>query len=457
MRSVAEPVRSRSWSRLALTATFAAGLVSCSSESSRFANDKLFSSSSAPQREVTGSVSRKPTPTVQSSPLPPPSAAAPQTRPVASAPSVTPTAGGSRGMASYEPRPGDVTGSVSAPPRMAQPVSQPITRPAAQSGWTWEGGTPITVGPRDNAKSLSQRYGVPVEAIVQSNNLPNAAAIKAGQRLVIPRYDAQLVTGSVTAPRPMAVAQPQPAPTIAAPATSGQSLVHTVAPGETLMSLSRQYKKPLSSIAKANNIPPHTMVKVGDQIVIPGLRAPQPAAPATVAQQQPKPVAAPAQQKVAVAPPVSTARSITPAADNPAPDTKSVTSAAMPTFRWPVRGRVISGFGPKTTGQQNDGINVAVPEGTPIKAAEDGVVAYAGNELKSYGNLVLIRHSNGYVTAYAHASEITVKRDEPVKRGQVIGKAGQTGSVTAPQLHFEVRKGSSPVDPMPYLDRGGNT
>jgi murein DD-endopeptidase MepM/ murein hydrolase activator NlpD len=115
---------------------------------------------------------------------------------------------------------------------------------------------------------------------------------------------------------------------------------------------------------------------------------------------------------------------------------------------------VIAGFGPKPTGQQNDGINVSVPEGTPIRAAEDGVVAYAGNELKTYGNLVLIRHSNGYVTAYAHASEILVKRDEPVKRGQVIARSGQTGNVSSPQVHFEIRKGSSPVDPTPHLDRG---
>ena len=94
-----------------------------------------------------------------------------------------------------------------------------------------------------------------------------------------------------------------------------------------------------------------------------------------------------------------------------------------------------------------------MPEGTPIKAAEDGVVAYAGNELKAYGNLVLVRHSNGYVTAYAHASEIMVKRDDPVKRGQMIAKSGQTGNVTSPQLHFEIRKGSTPVDPAPFLDR----
>jgi murein DD-endopeptidase MepM/ murein hydrolase activator NlpD len=142
----------------------------------------------------------------------------------------------------------------------------------------------------------------------------------------------------------------------------------------------------------------------------------------------------------------------------PAPTTSSqeaVKSAepagSLPGFRWPVRGRVIAAFGPKSNGVQNDGINLAVPEGTPIKAAEDGVVAYAGSELKGYGNLVLVRHPNGFVTAYAHASDILVKRGETVKRGQVIAHAGQTGSVTSPQLHFEIRKGATPVDPSQYL------
>ena len=125
-----------------------------------------------------------------------------------------------------------------------------------------------------------------------------------------------------------------------------------------------------------------------------------------------------------------------------------------PSFRWPVKGRVIAGFGPKPNGQQNDGINLAVPEGTPIKAAEDGVVAYAGNELKGYGNLVLVRHPNGYVTAYAHAKELLVKRGDQVKRGQVIANSGQTGNVDTPQLHFEVRKGPAPLDPMPLLAGG---
>ena len=139
------------------------------------------------------------------------------------------------------------------------------------------------------------------------------------------------------------------------------------------------------------------------------------------------------------------------AADNPVKAAEP--AGAMPSFRWPVRGRIIAAFGPKPNGLQNDGINLAVPEGTPVKAAEDGVVAYAGNELKGYGNLVLVRHANGFVTAYAHASEILVKRGETVKRGQVIAHSGQTGNVTSPQLHFEIRKGATPVDPSQYLDR----
>ena len=130
----------------------------------------------------------------------------------------------------------------------------------------------------------------------------------------------------------------------------------------------------------------------------------------------------------------------------------SEATGALPTFRWPVRGKVITAYGAKTNGKANDGINLAVPEGTPVKAAEDGVVAYSGNELKGYGNLVLVRHANGYVTAYAHASELLVKRGDTIKRGQVIAKSGQSGEVGSPQLHFEIRKGSSPVDPLQFLN-----
>jgi murein DD-endopeptidase MepM/ murein hydrolase activator NlpD len=212
-------------------------------------------------------------------------------------------------------------------------------------------------------------------------------------------------------------------------------------------------------------------VKIGDRIVIPGGKgiaiappAPRPAQQAAQLPAQPARAAAPKSETVAAKPlpapaapqrmvqaePVATANVATPAAE--AVEEKP-TGTANPTasFRWPVRGRIIQGFGPKPSGGQNDGINVSVPEGTPIKAAEDGVVAYAGSELKGYGNLVLVRHANGFVTAYAHASELNVKKGETVKRGQVIGKAGSTGNVTGPQLHFEVRKGATPVDPAQYL------
>jgi murein DD-endopeptidase MepM/ murein hydrolase activator NlpD len=130
----------------------------------------------------------------------------------------------------------------------------------------------------------------------------------------------------------------------------------------------------------------------------------------------------------------------------PAPDPMSGNS-----FRWPVKGRVIAEFGARPDGGHNDGIDMAVPQGTSVMAAENGVVAYAGNELKGYGNLVLVRHANNWVSAYANNEEILVKRGDKVRRGQVIAKAGATGSVSQPQVHFELRKGSRPVDPTKYM------
>jgi murein DD-endopeptidase MepM/ murein hydrolase activator NlpD len=136
----------------------------------------------------------------------------------------------------------------------------------------------------------------------------------------------------------------------------------------------------------------------------------------------------------------------------PAPDPMSGNS-----FRWPVKGRVVAGFGTRPDGGHSDGIDVAVPQGTSVKAAENGVVAYAGNELKGYGNLVLIRHANNWVSAYANNAELLVKRGEKVRRGQIIAKAGATGAVSQPQVHFELRKGSRPVDPTKHMsDQAAN-
>jgi len=116
-----------------------------------------------------------------------------------------------------------------------------------------------------------------------------------------------------------------------------------------------------------------------------------------------------------------------------------------------VRGRIISGFGSKPNGERNDGINLAVPEGTSVKAVEAGSVIYAGNELEGYGNLVLVRHADGWVSAYAHNKELLVKRGDQVRRGQTVGYAGMSGSVSSPQVHFELRKGAKPVNPLDYL------
>ena len=235
---------------------------------------------------------------------------------------------------------------------------------------------------------------------------------------------------------------------MAAPAPKTAENVHIVAPGESLIGIARRHGVSLTALAHANNIQPYAKISIGDRLTVPGGRpvAERHAAAPKVAQPRTVPV-----DKVASVP-VQNARIATPEAH----ETESVTKTAepvgeIPSFRWPVKGRIIAGFGPRPNGAQNDGINLAVPEGTPVKAADDGVVAYAGNELKGYGNLVLIRHANGFVSAYANASELMVKRGDTIKRGQVIAHAGQTGNVTSPQLHFEIRKGSTPVDPTKYL------
>jgi len=219
---------------------------------------------------------------------------------------------------------------------------------------------------------------------------------------------------------------------------------------------------PLSELARANSLEPTAKLRLGMKLTVPGAKtaavapAAQPA-PVAVAAQPVAPVAAPSTKMAAAGGPPQSARlaQATATVEDAAvatPVKAAEATGALPTFRWPVRGKVITSYGAKTNGKSNDGINLAVPEGTPVKAAEDGVVAYSGNELKGYGNLVLVRHSNGYVTAYAHASELMVKRGDTIKRGQTIAKSGQSGEVGSPQLHFEIRKGSSPVDPLQFLN-----
>ncbi len=126
-------------------------------------------------------------------------------------------------------------------------------------------------------------------------------------------------------------------------------------------------------------------------------------------------------------------------------------ASGAPAFAWPISGRVISDFGATANGGKNDGINIATSIDAPIRASASGTVTYAGDELKNYGNLVLVKHTGGYTTAYAHANRLLVARGAFVIQGQVIGYAGQTGDVSSPQLHFEIRSATTPVNPRSYL------
>jgi murein DD-endopeptidase MepM/ murein hydrolase activator NlpD len=417
MWGVREILRSRLFPRAAVLALTAASVAACSSDTSRF-NENPFASLS--HSDATASIPQTQAPQ------------APQPYPTTSAAPASSSSGKSLALNSpARPGGGDAAGSV-------------LRKSSAN--WSWDGGTAVTVAPGDSVETIARRYGVPASVIMQANNIAAPATLHPGQRLVIPRYTATRVA-TAAAPRSAAPA-PTPAPTVNAAGNAG---VHVVGVGDTLSKIAHHYHKPVNEIAKANNIQPTATLNVGERLIIPGTQAAAVKTSAPTAPAQPKTVVAsaapkepePVQSANVVAPPDALDKEAAKLADG---------NGAVPKFRWPANGRVIAGYGPTTNGQQNDGINISVPENTPVKAAEDGIVAYAGNELKGYGNLVLVRHPNGYVTAYAHAKELLVKRGDQVKRGQVIARSGQTGNVNTPQLHFEIRKGSSPLDPTRFLN-----
>ena len=260
-------------------------------------------------------------------------------------------------------------------------------------------------------------------------------------------------------------------------ASSGGS--YSVQPGDTMYSIARRYDVSVDDLVSANG--GSSVARLGQRVVIPGGGTPQreprvhlarvtpqaelPPAP-KVAAPPPTPIApppaaetlapspapaAPAKEQAAIGPQPSSAAVQPPAALQPDTAQPAQEATGPAGFRWPVRGRVISEFGKKPNGERNDGINLAVPEGTPVKAAEGGTVIYSGNELKSFGNLVLVRHAGGWVSAYAHNSDLKVKRGEQVQRGQTIALSGMSGGVTTPQLGFQLRKNASPVDPLLHM------
>jgi len=331
-------------------------------------------------------------------------------------------------------------------------------------------------------------YGAGVQtAGIQGNDLPPPAGAAAASYAAAPPpapYTPPAAYAAPGMPTPLGqIASATPAPVVlgAPPTTlneqaasiSGASTgatggTHVVQPGDTMWNISQRYRIPVDQLMAANGST--TNIRIGQSLVVPGGASAQP--PVQVASLNPQAIPMPAPAVATPAPasaaPVASAAEILPAPagqqialatpeGDPAANPPAAPQQAAPgsaSFRWPVRGRVIAGFGRRPDGERNDGINLSVPEGTEVRAAEDGTVIYAGNELKSYGNLVLIRHSDGWVSAYAHNSQLQVNRGDQVQRGQIVALSGMSGGVTTPQVHFELRHDATPVDPLQHLSEG---
>ncbi|HVY18910.1 MAG TPA: peptidoglycan DD-metalloendopeptidase family protein [Bauldia sp.] len=356
--------------------------------------------------------------------------------------------------------------------------------------WSAVGGRVVTIGAGESLDSLTAKFGVPGEQILAANQMTSPAQVKIGRVMVIPRRvaispdrlrstDAPMVADAQPIPAPI---KPPPQQTIATGAAT-----YTVQAGETLFGVARKTGMTPMELANLNGIGTDTQLQVGQTLRLKsGAMVASNDTKPTQLGAPPKPLGqlvvnkdagtttavATTEPKLRLTSPAETAATgqlvanapkipVVPAMPDATPtdvkatadidDAADAASADGKSFRWPVRGRIISGFGSKPNGEKNDGINLAVPEGTSVKAVEAGTVIYAGNELAGYGNLILIRHADGWVSAYAHNKDLLVKRGDTIRRGQTIAHAGMTGSVTAPQVHFELRKGAKPVNPLDYL------
>lgn len=479
----------------------------CSSGAARFTDgvDGIFTSSTANQRSIikseaqpypgdtarpqaavdgayTGSVSREAVKPVDLTASAVTRSSLPTAQPAAAAPAVAAAAPLDR-----------TTTATTTAPLPADPVR---SAPEEVAGWSRTAGTQITVKDGETVYNLSRRFGVPANVLLAVNGLSDANALKAGQKVVIPTYvysrkapvsapdsdpnvaDAKSSRGTKydvpaekvpvpsKAPGDNVAVLPQPprvkendtaATTTTAKAEPQKPAAgkggYTVQSGDTLSSIAKKTGVPVADLKAANGMK-DGFLRIGQTLAIPqGGKIVAAAKPATV-DATVTGTAGPAKKATdapvtAYTPPQPTDSVIQDAekVEASAPD-----STGIGRMRWPVRGRVITAYGGKNAGKANDGIDIAVPEGTPVKAAENGVVIYAGDGLKEFGNTVLVRHEDGLVTVYGHASELKVARGEKVKRGQEIARSGMSGSADMPKLHFEVRKNSAPVDPATFLE-----
>ena len=290
-----------------------------------------------------------------------------------------------------------------------------VATSSAPGASTFRNAAAVIVSKGDTVWTLSKRHGVSMRAIIEANGLRAPFHLSVGQRIVLPR-------------------NPE----------------HEVVKGDTLSGIAVRYDANMHVLARLNGLKPPYTIYTSQRLRLP--RRGGVAMVADASKLAPKLIAKPPawatkQTKISSKPTPVTSRTVV---SEPIPKPPPISGKG---FRWPVRGRVVSDYGAKPKGFHNDGINIAAPRGMGIKAAQNGVVVYAGNELRGFGNLLLIKHSGGWVTAYAHADSLLVKRGDRVLKGQRVATVGTTGSVTKPQLHFEIRKGRQARDPRKYLRR----
>ncbi|WP_373236074.1 peptidoglycan DD-metalloendopeptidase family protein [Cohaesibacter celericrescens] len=284
------------------------------------------------------------------------------------------------------------------------------------------------VMPGDSLGGIASRYNVTVASLAQANGLSTNSPVRMGQRLHIPQPGAAAngVDYTTTASINRQPVDMNSAGNQAMPPLVRVSRIPKAKPRQTIP----------SSLAIMKSQP------TGNIVSLPKAKAKR---QRVAALQQPVGLPTGVTNDAA---PVS--RGVVSTSNNKS-STAATGNAGAPKFRWPVRGRIISNYGRKRDGGRNDGINLSVPTGTSVRVAESGTVIYSGSKLKGYGNLVLVQHSNGWVTAYAHNEKILVSKGQQVRRGQIISQAGNSGNVDSPQLHFELRIKGDPVDPVPYL------
>jgi murein DD-endopeptidase MepM/ murein hydrolase activator NlpD len=297
-----------------------------------------------------------------------------------------------------------------------------------QKGWSRTGGTTITLREGETLYNLSRRYGVPVKSIMQANDIANADHVRVGQQIIIPSYTYGEGVG------------------VSAPDNDARTQRASAARGEQLAA----GKTPVpeqQAVRKVRTVSVEKTGKTVDSIDDGKIERRQEIAADRSGQGIDPIVTGGAAGKSAAGKDDSVEGKLDAKSNENAPE-----GSGIGVFRWPVRGRIVSNFGDATASGKNDGIDISVPEGTAVKAVENGVVVYAGNELQGLGNLVLVQHSDGWVSAYAHNRDIEVKRGDKVRRGEILARSGRSGNADTPKLHFELRRYSKPVDPVRFLD-----